>query len=246
MRSVAISGLVVAALAACAPAVPDSGVGFDDYQAYLRAREAQLSGSAPAPAPAAPLPPPAGFDPARVGAAIDAAESGTAVAAADPPAYDPNDPNRPRGNAPLTIAPQSGEMVHAVPPAGPAISDEQDFAAVAARETIESDAARRARQAAQYTVVPPTPLPERSDKDRPNIVAYALATTNDPGQPLYRRSSIRFADPAVACARYNSSDLAQEAFLAHGGPERDSRGLDPDGDGFACDWDPRPFRLARQ
>ena len=28
--------------------------------------------------------------------------------------------------------------------------------------------------------------------------------------------------------------------------ERDRMGLDPDGDGFACAWDPAPFRLARQ
>ncbi|NDH39999.1 MAG: hypothetical protein EBY45_06195 [Gammaproteobacteria bacterium] len=27
-------------------------------------------------------------------------------------------------------------------------------------------------------------------------------------------------------------------------PERDPMGLDPDGDGFACGWDPEPFRLA--
>jgi hypothetical protein len=32
--------------------------------------------------------------------------------------------------------------------------------------------------------------------------------------------------------------------LANGGPERDKEGLDPDGDGFACGWDPRPFRSA--
>ena len=43
-----------------------------------------------------------------------------------------------------------------------------------------------------------------------------------------------------------SSDLAQKAFLSRGGPERDILLLDPDGDGFACKWDPRPFRLAVQ
>ena len=34
-----------------------------------------------------------------------------------------------------------------------------------------------------------------------------------------------------------------KAFLEAGGPKRDRKGLDPDGDGFACAWDPRPFRL---
>jgi hypothetical protein len=41
-----------------------------------------------------------------------------------------------------------------------------------------------------------------------------------------------------------SDDLAQEAFLSEGGPERDRLGVDPDGDGFACRWDPTPFRRA--
>ena len=41
-----------------------------------------------------------------------------------------------------------------------------------------------------------------------------------------------------------SDAAAQEAFLKAGGPERDRYGLDPDGDGFACRWDPTPFRAA--
>ena len=46
------------------------------------------------------------------------------------------------------------------------------------------------------------------------------------------------------CADYRTPDEAQRDFLTRGGPERDSRGLDPDGDGFACGWDPAPFRAA--
>jgi hypothetical protein len=38
--------------------------------------------------------------------------------------------------------------------------------------------------------------------------------------------------------------MAQIAFLERGGPKRDTLGLDPDGDGFACYWDPAPFRKA--
>ena len=71
---------------------------------------------------------------------------------------------------------------------------------------------------------------------------YALSTTHAPGTQMYSRSSLRFTNPDVACARYGSPDLAQQAFLEAGGPERDRRGLDPDGDGYACTWDPRPFR----
>ena len=73
---------------------------------------------------------------------------------------------------------------------------------------------------------------------------YAIATTHAPGTQMYRRSSFRVSDPAAACARYSSPDIAQEAFLEKGGPERDRLGLDADGDGFACSWDPRPFRAA--
>ena len=93
-------------------------------------------------------------------------------------------------------------------------------------------------------MVEPTALPERTGDAGPNIVQYALNTTNNPGESIYRRSSLRFSAPGAACARYTSSDLAQEAFLANGGPQRDGKGLDPDGDGFACGWDPRPFRTA--
>ena len=153
---------------------------------------------------------------------------------------DLSDPNRPRGNEPSTIQPEIGEMVR---PA--TISDEQDFDAVAARETIESDAERIARNRAQYTVIQPGALPVRPGESGPNIVEYALATNHPPGVQLYRRSGLRFTDPLVACARYGSPDRAQEAFLAAGGPERDRRGLDPDGDGYACGWDPRPFRAVR-
>ncbi|MCB1330617.1 MAG: hypothetical protein KDK28_14805, partial [Maritimibacter sp.] len=127
-----------------------------------------------------------------------------------------------------------------------AISDEQNFAAVSARETIESDAERIDENRAQYVTIEPTALPPRPDGTGASIVAYALATTNVPGQALYRRSGIALeARNARNCAKYGSADLAQEAFLDSGGPKRDPQSLDPDGDGFACYWDPRPFRAAR-
>jgi hypothetical protein len=63
---------------------------------------------------------------------------------------------------------------------------------------------------------------------------------------LYKRGGISLRDQDAACAKYASPDLAQQAFLERGGPERDRLGVDPDGDGFACSWDPRPFRTALQ
>lgn len=122
------------------------------------------------------------------------------------------------------------------------ISDEQNFDAVSGRESIQSDAARIAANREQYVVIQPTALPSRANSG-PNIVAFALQTNNPVGAQLYRRAGIRTeARFQRSCAQYASADLAQQAFLASGGPERDRQNLDPDGDGFACAWDPTPFR----
>ena len=123
------------------------------------------------------------------------------------------------------------------------ISDEQEFGAVSTRETIESDAERLRQAAAAYQVIQPTEL-QQVDAG-PNIVEYALNAPNSRGQAYYSRFIFsgqgRFERN---CATYRSADEAQRDFLARGGPERDSRGIDPDGDGFACGWDPAPFRAA--
>lgn len=237
------------ALAACTPSVPDSGsgVGFQDYNSYIKGTQS------PAAAPST-VAPPAGFDPASAAAAIDRAEgkptetatpvyvtptpAGTTTADATPPSSE----NRPRGNAPAGIKEESGEMIHSH--AG--ISDENDFEAVKARETIESDKARIERNRAQYVIVQPKDLPKRPGDTGPNIVEYALATTNNPGTQLYERFSLGKKNPLAACAKFASPDQAQQEFLARGGPQKDRLGLDPDGDGFACSWDPRPFRTALQ
>lgn len=126
------------------------------------------------------------------------------------------------------------------------ISDEQDFGAVSARETIESDAARIAANRQAYVQIEPTDLPSRPGGSGPSIVAFALATNNPVGAQLYDRSRLsgraRFNRN---CAKYTSSDMAQQDFLARGGPRRDPKGIDPDGDGFACYWDPSSYRQAR-
>jgi len=126
----------------------------------------------------------------------------------------------------------------------PGISDEQDFQAVKSRESIASDAERLQAQREDYQVIAPTALPTR-DTSGPNIVEYAISTSNRVGEKVYSRTNpLRNSTSARKCARYISGDLAQMAFLKAGGPARDRLNLDPDGDGFACDWDPGPFRLA--
>ena len=124
------------------------------------------------------------------------------------------------------------------------VSDEQDFQAVKSRETIESDKARIEANRAQYVVIQPGALPQRPGDTGPNIAEYAIATNNPVGEPLYPRPSFYLTNPKTACARFTSPDLAQQAFLTAGGPQKDGKALDPDGDGFACAWDPRPFRNA--
>jgi hypothetical protein len=234
--------LAVFAIGACTPSVPDSGagVGFTDYNSYIRGARPV----APTPGPVIVTPPSGSFDPAAAAAAIDRADG---VVPAGPPPVATVDPGtdsavRPRGGAPAGIKEESGEVVRN----NAGISDEQDFAAVSSRETIESDKERIERNRAEYVVVQPKELPQRPGDTGPNIVEYALATSHAPGVQLHQRRSLGKRDPNVACSKFASADQAQQEFLRTGGPERDKLGVDPDGDGFACGWDPRPFRTALQ
>lgn len=78
-----------------------------------------------------------------------------------------------------------------------------------------------------------------------NIVAYAVATTNAVGQSIYPRDGTVSAEKlAKNCAKYRNAEDAQQAFLGAGGPQKDRYDIDPDGDGFACYWNPAPFRAA--
>lgn len=233
----ALPAVAALALAACQPDVPDSarGVGFESYSDYMRRRDGELAGGTAPMAPGPVISPEQ-----RIGTAPLAPAPVTAMplpSAGSLPA------DRPRGDTIAGVAPQSGEMAR-VPGAG--ISDEQEFDAVAARESIESDAERLRRQREQYVVVEPTALPQRTATQGPNIVEFALTTTHNPGTSVYSRSGLRLRSYEAACAPFSSADLAQEEFLRRGGPQRDPMGVDPDGDGFACGWDPRPFRLVRQ
>ena len=124
----------------------------------------------------------------------------------------------------------------------PGISDEQNFDAVSARETIESDAERLARLSAEYQVVQPEALPEREGDTGPNIVAFALQTTNargPAGLPPRRASGPRRGSRPPARATPRPTRRSGRSSNA-GGPEDDRLGVDPDGDGFACTWDPTP------
>ena len=235
-------------LVSCTAKVPESGVGFDDYNSYLRENSdpAQPLGDPYAANPyATPTTPGTGFSTSSVASAIDEADGTLPLASAVPPGAEPapTTGERARGDAPAGIQAESGEMV-ALNAAG--ISNEQDFEAVKSQRDIADDAARIEANRAQYVVIQPEALPVRPGDTGPNIVEFALATTNPVGVQLYDRGGVRLSSSEAACAKFASPDQAQQAFLENGGPERDRKGLDPDGDGFACSWDPRPFRTALQ
>lgn len=230
--------VAAAALAACQPAVPDSGrgVGFDgSFEAQRQARDAALAVNGSVPAPSEVGVAPLNALPEEGSAAATAAETARVLEATRPGGA--------VGQSPLIASP-SNPPPTAVDATG--ISNENNFDAVANQRSIEGDAARLASNRAQYEIVQPQALPDRIDTG-PNIVAYALQTTHALGTRMYRRVGLnKQARFERACAEYATPDQAQIDFLARGGPERDRQGLDPDGDGFACAWDPGPFRLAAQ
>ena len=234
---IALGLVMMAALGACAPAIPDSGagVGFKDYGQYRRekeAREAALAGNAlPAPDAVSSEPLDATGQTASASEAERlAAETEAALGAAN------------SGEVPLQASP-SNPPPPVLNSAG--ISQENDFDAVGSERSIEQDAARLARSRAQYQVVQPEALGTRPTDAGPNIVAYALANRHPVGTQLYGRGGFnRESKFQRNCAQYPSADQAQIDFLKRGGPERDRLGLDPDGDGYACGWDPSPFQNA--
>ncbi|MHA7849470.1 hypothetical protein [Roseovarius sp.] len=225
------------ALSACSPAVPDSaaGVGFGDYDAYQaeqQAREARLAGVAvPSPMAVSSEPLDGGApqtgDGSDLVAETQAALREQALNSGQPVLH--ADPSNPQ---PQTVTTATGMSV------------ETNFDAVSAERSIESDAALIAQNRARYTVVEPEALPARTGSE-PNIVQYALSSTHPVGTRVYSRvgvnSQARFQRN---CAGYTSPDKAQIDFMSKGGPQRDRMGLDPDGDGYACGWDPSPFRKA--
>ena len=66
--------------------------------------------------------------------------------------------------------------------------------------------------------------------------SYRLAGTYDRSGTVTDR---------LNCSDFPSSETAQRAFVAGGGPARDPNGLDADGDGFACEFDPSTYVARR-
>jgi hypothetical protein len=141
-------------------------------------------------------------------------------------------------NAPLQTAP-------GLNPSGTQIGDDRLNLAEFSLEQQRIDAAlaeqklEEARR--QLVVVSPSGVP--TEQAGANVALYAQQSSNQVGERIYpRNGGIRLSSN---CGRYREEDDAQRAFLAAGGPATDSLRLDPDGDGFACGWDPAPYRALR-
>lgn len=129
------------------------------------------------------------------------------------------------------------------PGAGGGITREEPFDPVRARAEARAEAERFEQRRAAFRMVEAEPLPDRP-ADATNIVAFALSTSHRVGEQRFRRSPLTLQNHQRNCLQFASDNLAQEEFLRRGGPDRDPLNLDPDGDGFACGWNPQPFRDA--
>lgn len=211
-----LTGLV---LAACEPSVPNSaaGVGFGAYPGSQQ-RDGALQG-----APLSATTPPAGST-----AALDAAAAKTTQGTIGADAIAALRATAPSSPGPAPVNPATGEYIGVN---GQPRAPGQPMDAMS-----------------HFGTTRPAPVTDMTTQGAagPNLAAYALAATNSLGQKVYARNGFKMTSTEKACAKFVSSDLAQRAFLEKGGPVQDPGNLDPDGDGFACAWDPRPFQAARK
>lgn len=230
MRKAPLLVLAGMLLAGCQPDVPNSGagVGFGTYEDYLRQRESQLKGSA-TPAQTATPPADGGYGTSGYGATPVTSAAGIAAAQGTTG----TDAAATGGSG--SIGADTLAALRATAPAGDSAPAETVAPVVAATSSV----------GAPLNAMSPAAMPAGGGAG-PNLAAYALAAKNAPGQSVWPRGGLRLSSSDKACKKYLSPDLAQMAFLQRGGPQKDPLNLDPDGDGFACGWDPRPFQAARQ
>jgi hypothetical protein len=242
----------VLVLAACQPSVPDrpGGVGFGDYQTYMAQRASGQSGSA---APATGYGAGTGMAAPMNATDLQTAPLTTPVAGASP-SVSPGAPLPASILAAVNQVDGGGvDNAGAVPTEVPSADLRLDPTGQSGGYTVgQSGGYTATSQPSPMTAPMAVPMtqtssaPVASGGKGAELVDFALSATNAVGQSVWERGSVKLASHDRACAKYAGSDLAQAAFLKRGGPERDPLNLDPDGDGFACAWDPRPFQQARK
>ena len=124
------------------------------------------------------------------------------------------------------------------------MSDENDFEAVSERQSIESDAERIENNRALYVLIEPTSLPSRGlVQTFPSIVEYAIKDYKSLSVPSCTHDHLQVKHDLIGivgkvfftkCSPRGISGLGWSESLIQ-------RVLDPDGDGFACYWDPEAF-----
>lgn len=111
-------------------------------------------------------------------------------------------------------------------------------------QIIQRDAQATMGGTRAVAVVPVTATSGAYPGSVPVLARYAVSVNHQPGQTVWPRSAPNPALAARMCGGYASTDAAQIAFLAKGGPQADPLGMDPDGDGFVCGWRPDAWRRA--
>jgi hypothetical protein len=216
--------IAMLALAACgtgpAPSDVAQGVGFQDYQDY-QARRTALRTPPPV-APQTALPP--------------------ADVVAEP--FAPEAPLRTQW-ADVGTSPVRAGSVDVARIAAGAIAEADGTLPAPAQTSAQTSAQTPPQQIAMSPsgddfVAPP--LPAGMSVLGANVVAFALSTDHGVGERVYPRFPLRLGRPEVRCSDFRTTDLAQDWFLTNEGPDRDRAGLDPDGDGFACNWTPDRYR----
>ena len=258
MKRASLLIIVAVGLTACDRGNPAGGRGYFDPPPPVRFSQPRMAPTepvAPEPVAAAPAPvetadaAPAAPQPTRPRAQAPAQ---TQVAAQVPaPAPQPA-AQQPAGAPRTAIAgtdpnEQLGEEVAAalgydigIDPNADSINLALDSQEVQERERAAAQARREAAQQ-QLVVVEPEPVPQADINA--NVVKFARETTHPVGTRRYNRPAFRDRlQSAAVCRRFDTADEAQRRFLANGGPDTDRFNLDPDGDGFACKFDPEKYR----
>ncbi|UXU75267.1 MULTISPECIES: hypothetical protein [unclassified Paracoccus (in: a-proteobacteria)] len=119
-----------------------------------------------------------------------------------------------------------------------------DIAGTTARRQVAPGTVRVSQRPAAQPA-PATVAAAPANGPTPMLVRYAHQQTHAPGTRVYPRSGGSDAAAMRLCRGFADAAAAQAAFLAAGGPLIDPRGMDPDGDGYVCGWDPAPYRQPR-
>lgn len=216
--------ILVLALATCgtgpAPNDVSEGVGFQDYQQYQARRETLRT--------AQPVAPQTALPPAEV----------TAEPFATPPA---GSTWTATSSTPATTPGQSSGTVDVARIAAGAIAEAEGGVPSATTAPQDAPPQELAITPSGDDFVAP-PLPEGTRVLAANVAAFALSTSHEVGDRVYSRFPLRLGGREVRCSDFRTTDQVQDWFLRNEGPERDRAGLDPDGDGFACNWTPERYR----